>query len=298
MHPKQWPVWGLLGLLWLLGRLPIYSYIWMGKKLGRLLMQVLGKRKRIATRNLELCFPELSSIEIEQLVRRNFEYAGIALLEPGLFWFSRPSRMKSLYRIEGIEHFEQLKKQGKTVLLCGLHMQCLEAMGRILGEHITTNHLYRVNNNPVYEYMSGRKRSAYPSTSRLIPHKRIRDFLYFMQSGQTGSIVPDHDLGRKSSLFVPFFGQLAATVPAVSVYAQKTQATVLMMDYFLDDIKGQYVFRISPPIEHFPTDDKEADTQRINQLIEDRVREHPDQYLWMHRRFKTRPNKSDPSFYK
>ena len=171
-------------------------------------------------------------------------------------------------------------------------------MGRILGEHITTNHLYRVNNNCIYEYMSGLKRSAYPSTSRLIPHKSIRDFLYLMQSGETGSIIPDHDLGRKSSLFIPFFGQLAATVPVVSVYAQKTNATVLIMDYFLDDQNQQYVFRISPAVEHFPTENKEADTLRINQVIEDKIREHPDQYLWMHRRFKTRPNKSDPSLYK
>ena len=96
------------------------AYIWTGKRLGRLLMQVLGKRKHIATRNIQLCFPELSDFEVEQRVRRNFEYAGIALLEPGLLWFARPERIKSLYRIEGLEHIERLQQTGKTILLCGL----------------------------------------------------------------------------------------------------------------------------------------------------------------------------------
>jgi len=298
LQPKHWPVWILLGFVWVLGRLPITAYVWTGKALGRLLMKVLRKRKAIALKNIQLCFPELSEQEREHFVKKNFEYAGIALLEPGLMWFSRPNRIKKLYRIEGLERFEYLRKQGHTILLCGLHMQCLEAMGRILGEHITTNHLYRVNDNPVYEYMSGKKRSAYSSMSRLVSRKNIRDFLFFMKKGQTGSIIPDHDLGRKSSVFVPFFGHQTATVPSISVCAAITRAKVVMIDYFFDDCAKQYVFRIGSALENFPTKNREVDTSYINQLIEEKVREHPEQYLWMHRRFKTRQNVDDPSLYK
>lgn len=297
LHPKYWGVWGLLGTLWLTGRLPMPWLLQIGKCVGRILMCVLTRRKYIAMRNLQLCFPTLSMKTIKQMLRRNFEYAGIALLEPGLVWFARPKRMQKLYRIEGMEHLREAKKQGKPLLLCGLHMQCLEAMGYILGHNIETCHLYRINNNPVYEYISGIKRLGYSTQTRMIPHKAIRDFLYFLKNKQTGSIVPDHDLGRRSSLFIPFFGQITATVPVVSVYAEKTDAIVLMIDYFLDDETRQYVFRISPPLDHFPTQDKVKDTIRINKIIEEKVKKHPEQYLWMHRRFKTRPNKEDPSFY-
>ncbi len=297
LKPKYWLVWFFLGILWCLGRLPMAIYLRTGKTLGVLLMHVLKKRQRIARRNIELCFPHLSADERQNLVRDNFKYAGIALLEPGLFWFSRLSRIKKLYRFEGLEHYEKLKEKGANIILCGLHMQCLEAMGRILCDKIATSHLYRVNNNIVYEYIISRRRASYPFTPKMIPHKRIKDFLYLVQSGQTGSIIPDHDLGRQSSLFVPFFGQQAATVPAVSVYANKCNAKILMMDYYLDLKTKQYVFRISSPLDNFPTKNKEADTLRISQIIENLVKEHPEQYLWMHRRFKTRLNKDDPSLY-
>ena len=299
LYPKYWPVWGLLSMVWLLGRLPMPWFIKTGKCIGRILMHILSRRKYIAMRNLQLCFPELSLQAVKVMVRKNFEFAGIALLEPGLVWFARQKRMQKLYRIEGWKHFEAAKKQGKPVLLCGLHMQCLEVMGYILSQNIATNHLYRVNNNPLYEYISGSKRlaAATSTQTRLIPHKAIRDFLHFMQQNQTGSVIPDHDLGRKPSLFVPFFKQLTATVPVVSFYAKTTDAIVLMMDYFLDEKTNQYVFRISPPLKNFPTQDRVQDTVYINQLIEERVKEHPEQYLWMHRRFKTRPNKDDPSLY-
>ena len=260
-------------------------------------MHLLKKRRYIAEKNIRLCFPELSDTQIRQLVRTNFEYGGIALLEPGLTWFASLKRFRKFYRIEGLEHLNRLQKRGKTVLLCGLHMQCLEVMARTLAEHIFTNHLYRINNNAIYEYICGIKRLSYSSGIRMIPRKKIRDFLYLMKNDRIGSLIPDHDLGRKSSLFVPFFGQLAATVPTVSVYAKKTNAVVLPVDYFLDEKKKQYVFRLGAPLENFPTDDRYADTLRINQWVEEKVREHPEQYLWMHRRFKTRPDKNDPSLY-
>ena len=295
--PIYWLQWLVLGLSWLLGRLPFPCFLWLGKRMGILLMHLLKKRRRIAEKNIRLCLPELCHAEIQQLVRRNFEFGGITLLELGLVWFASQKRYKKLYRIEGLEHFNRLQQEGKTVLLCGLHMLCLEAMVRMLGEHINMGQLYRVHKYTIQEYISGVKRASYPAGVRMISRKRIRDFIYFMKNGLTGSVIPDHDLGRKSSLFVPFFGHMAATVPVVSVYAKKTKAVVLFMDHFLDEKKKQYVLRLSAPLENFPTDDIYADTLRINQWVEKKVREHPEQYLWMHRRFKTRPDKNDPSLY-
>ena len=202
-----------------------------------------------------------------------------------------------MHRVEGLEHLNRLRETGVPVLLCALHMQCLEVMGRIISRFLPVNQMYRVNNNALLEYISCNRRLRYHFRPKLIPRKNLKDFLLFLANGECGSVIPDHDLGRSSGLFVPFFGHQAATAPVVSVCAGKTGAHVLMMDFYLDGRAGCYVLRLRPVPPPFPCGDRYADTEQINRLTEEIIREHPEQYLWMHRRFKTRPDPGDAPLY-
>lgn len=289
LHPRYWGIWLLIGVLWLIGRLPMNWIVKIGRKIGRLFLKTGSRRVRITRRNLELCFPELTETEREALLVRNFEAIGIALLEPGIAWFASSRRIRRISRVEGLEHIRPPHvDKGQGVLLCGLHMSCTEMACRIVAEYLPFNLIYRVHDNPLQEYICGVRRQSYPHKGRYIPRKQVKDLLYFMSKGETGAILPDQDMGKKRSLFVPFFGQAAATVPSVSDFARLSNARVIMLSYYLDE-NNQYILRLSQPLKNFPGKDNVADTIRINQLIEECIRQHPEQYLWQHRRFKTRP---------
>ncbi len=293
LHPRYWALWLLIGFMWVIGRLPFPVIVRIGKMLGRLLMKIGGSRVHVTRTNIRLCFPELSEQEQEALVRRNFETVGIALLEPGVAWFSRDKRIQNLGRIEGLENLTSLLIQGKPVLLSGLHNTCLEMALRLYGTRRGLTGLYRRHNNPLFEYISSKCRSR--GRNRMIHRKEVKQFLEYMREGEPCFILPDQDFGPKRSLFVDFFGIPTATVPSTADFARQTGATVLMMDYYLDD-NNQYVIRMHPPMDNFPSDDLAADTQRCNDWLESVIRKHPEQYLWQHRRFKTRPE-GEPKLY-
>ncbi|WP_461538845.1 LpxL/LpxP family Kdo(2)-lipid IV(A) lauroyl/palmitoleoyl acyltransferase [Spongorhabdus nitratireducens] len=293
LHPRYWALWILIGLMWIIGRLPFPWIARIGRALGRLLMKVGGSRVRTTRTNIQRCFPELSEQEQEALIRCNFETVGIALLEPGIAWFSRESRIPKLGRIEGYEHLSRLMEQGKPVLLNGLHNTCVEMALRLFGTHCGLTGLYRRHNNPLFEYISTKYRTR--GRNNLIHRKEVKRLLDCMREGEPSFILADQDFGPKRSLFVDFFGIPAATVASPSDFARQTGATVLMMDYYLDE-NDQYVIRLHPPLENFPTDSLEADTRRCNEWLECVIREHPEQYLWQHRRFKTRPE-GEPAIY-
>ena len=288
LHPRHWGLWLLIALLFIIGRLP-FTWVWgLGRIIGRLLMKTGGTRVKVTRRNLELCFPEKSPEERERILVKNFEAIGIALLEPGIAWFSSSRRIARIGRLIGLEHIKEIQSQGKGVLVSALHMTSVEMAARIASEHLSFNILYRVHDNPVFEYVSSTMRNRYKHKSRFIPRKQVKDLLYFMEQGEVGIILPDQDMGKKRSLFVPFFGIDAATIPSVSDFSRLSHAGVVMGQLWLDDASG-YTLTFSSPLENFPTDNNFEDTVRINKRTEDFIRQHPDQYLWQHRRFKTRP---------
>ncbi len=293
LHPRHWLAWLGIGLYWLVGRLPFPLLVRLGYLLGDLLRAVWKGRVHVARRNLELCFPEKSAAERAQLLKDCFRNLGVAALEPGLCWWASTRRIDRLVRWQGLEHVQAQLARGTGVLACTMHFASLEMMIRTGGQKLDVVPMYRVQDNPIFEYVSGIRRRRF--VHRFIPRKRVRDFLYFLRRGSVGVMLPDQDLGRKRSIFVPFFGVQAATVPTVSDFARQTRVPVVMVDIHREGTSG-YVVRVSPLLENFPSDDLAADTIRINQLIEERVREFPEQYLWIHRRFKHRPD-GEPKLY-
>lgn len=284
LAPRYWPTWAGIGLLRLLALLPYAAMIAIGIALGRLLRLVAVRLVRTARRNLELCFPELDAAARERLLDRHFESLGVALLEVPLAWWSPPQRIARLARVEGTEHLEAAAARGHGVLLLTAHFTTMEMAGRVLASVAPVGFLYRPTSNEVLAYALARFRTAHGG--RPIPRDDIRGFIGALRAGECVWYAPDQSYRKKGAEMVRLFGIPAATNTLTSRLARMTGAPVL--PYFLERLPGTQGYRavIHPPLENFPSEDPVADTERFNSLIETQVRHVPEQYLWIHRRFK------------
>lgn len=280
--------------LWLFHWLPLGVQAAIGNGLGWLAYLLAERRKRVARRNLELCFPGKSHGEINVLLRRNFQVTMRAALEHGLLFWASAHRLKKLIRIEGAEHLDALR--GQPLILLGSHFLGLDAGGIRMSIDIESASMYSPARNAVADRLLYKARLRFKGGVLVSRHEGIRPLIKTIQSGLPFYYLPDQDYGRRESIFVPFFGIPAATVPALARLAKVTGAKVVpMLTRQLPGGQG-YVLKFYPAWENFPTNDIEADTRRMNAFIEDRIREMPEQYLWTHRRFKTRPE-GEPSLY-
>ncbi|MDT4794145.1 Lipid A biosynthesis lauroyltransferase [compost metagenome] len=289
LHPRYWALWLGLGLLWLITLLPYRVQLGLGRVLGALMLGVAGSRRKIARRNLELCFPDLSKGERERLLRENFASTGIAFFEMAMSWWWPKARLARLSHIEGLEHLQKAQAEGQGVILMALHFTTLEIGAALLGQVHTIDGMYREHKNPVFDYIQRRGRERHNPDATAIEREDVRAMLKVLRAGRAIWYAPDQDYGRKQSIFVPLFGIEAATVTATTKFARLGRAIVLpFTQRRLADGSG-YQLVIHPPLSDFPGDTEEADCLRVNQWVEEAVRECPEQYLWAHRRFKTRP---------
>ncbi len=283
-----------IALLWLIHWLPLSLQAALGSGLGRLTAQLARPRRKVVERNLARCFPELDEAQRHKILTRHFIAVTRAMLEHGLLFWSSQRRLEKLVRFEGVEHLDTLR--GRPVILLAPHFVGLDMGGVRLTAHTRAASIYARQRNPVVDRYLRRARSRFNQTVLASRHEGIRPLIRIIQSGLPFYFLPDQDQGRKESIFVPFFGIQTATIPALSRLAKITGAAVVpAITRQLPDGEG-YVMRFYPAWENFPTEDVEADTVRMNRFIEDRVREMPEQYLWVHRRFKTRPA-GEPPFY-
>jgi KDO2-lipid IV(A) lauroyltransferase len=264
LHPRTWGTWILLSIIFLIGRLPWNWAMGVGKAIGRLYHRLGGTRRRVTLRNLELCFPEMSLEDREALCLRAFECLGVAVIEPGLMWFSSSRRIDRHSRIEGLEHLESIMATGQGVLVSLIHNTCIEAGIRVfwderltLGGRIPAKLLYRPTNDPVFEFVSFHMRKRYANEA-FIPRKEVRVLLNQLARGKVAAILQDQDFGKKNSIFVPFFGIQTATVPSTTDFATLSGSRVCMGLLYRDE-NNNYVVRIEPPLENFPTGDKVED---------------------------------------
>lgn len=287
--PQFWPLWFGFGLFWLVVQLPYKWLLALGRMLGRLMYRYAGKRRHIARRNLELCFPQMPPEQREQMVRDNFDSIGIAFFEMGMSWWWPRRRLARLVRVEGLEQLQQLQQQGQGVILMAIHFTTLEIGAALLGGMHTIDGMYRAHKNPVYNYVQRRGRERHNPDSIAIERDDIRAMLKQLRSGRAIWYAPDHDYGTDQDIFVPLFGIQASTITATTKFARLGKAKVVpMVQERLADGSG-YVLRLEAPWQDFPGEDVEQDCLRINQWIEQAILQCPQQYLWVHRRFKTRP---------
>ncbi|KFX70111.1 lipid A biosynthesis lauroyl acyltransferase [Pseudomonas taeanensis MS-3] len=289
LHPRFWPLWLGLALLWLLVKLPYGALLKLGRALGAVMYRLASSRRKIAARNLELCFPALSAAERKRLLKDNFASTGIAFFEMAMSWWWPKSRLAKLAHIEGLEHLRQAQADGQGVILMALHFTTLEIGAALLGQVHTIDGMYREHKNPLFDYVQRRGRERHNLEATTIEREDVRAMLKVLRAGRAIWYAPDQDYGPKQSLFVPLFGVQAATVTATTKFARLGRARVLPFTQVrLADGRG-YRLTIHPPLAEFPGDSEEADCLRINQWVEQAVGACPEQYLWAHRRFKTRP---------
>lgn len=287
LHPRYLFNWLGLGLLWLLVTLlPWRLQMTLGRALGRFSMRILGSRVKIAQRNLELALPELTPEERAQTLTANFESVGCAVFETGMAWFWPHWRMQAITRMEGTEHVDAAVANGQGMLLLSAHFLTLELNARQFGLYRPGVGVYRPNTNAVLEYaqVQGRCRSNKYLVNRL----DIKGMVKALRQGDALWYAPDHDYGRHASVFVPFFAvEQAATITGTATLA-RVKKTVTLPCFTIREQHG-YRLLIQAPMSNFPIGNDIADAAASNKVIEAAIRLAPEQYMWLHRRFKTTP---------
>ncbi len=287
LGPRFWGLWLLLAVAWIVIQLPYKWLLMFGRGLGRLVMRFGKRRAHIARTNLRLCFPEMSEAERQALMKANFEAMGIGVFEVAISWWWPKWRVYRLFSVEGLEHMEAIKGEG-ALILC-MHFSTLDIGAGYLGSLFSIDAMYRKHKNPLFDWIQQRGRKRHSLTGDTIERKDVKGVIRALRKKHHVWYAPDQDYGPKQSVFAPFFDVPAATVTGTSRLARIGRARVIpCIQTRLSNGRG-YVLKFSPALENFPTDDEVADATRINQLIEKEVRLQPEQYMWLHRRFKTRP---------
>jgi KDO2-lipid IV(A) lauroyltransferase len=276
-----------LAVLRNVSRLPYPVLRGLGNLSGSIAWWLAAPRRRVALTNLRLCFPDWTEAQRRQVARDHFRLFMRSFFERFVFWYGSPERIRSLGRIEGIEHFEA--HHGRPMILLAPHFVGIDAGGTRLQVETPVASMYAAQKSRVLtEAMTqGRSRFHTGQSTMILRTEGMRAALRPIREGVPFYFLPDMDLGSRDAVFVPFFGVPAATVTSVSRLARITRAAVVPCVTRLTH--DGYVVTMYPAWEGFPSGDLEADTRRMNAFIEERVREMPAQYLWTHKRFKTRP---------
>lgn len=284
LAPHYWPTWIGLGFLRVFEPLPFAFLVRLGAVLGTLVRWLPVRFTRIARRNLELCFPEATAEERERIYAAHFRNLGIALFETAMSWWSGDERIRRLTRMAGMEHLERALAAGRGAILLSAHFTTLEIGARAITSRAPVNIMYRPSRNAVLSRFLMRERSR--RAKRAIARDDIRTLVSALGANEPVWYAPDQSYRKKGAQMVPFFGIPAATNTATSRLARMTGAAVL--PYFVERLPGSAGYRVTvhQPLENFPSDDPVADATQFNALIEAQVRRVPDQYLWIHRRFK------------
>lgn len=295
-HPRYWLTWVGFLLWYGLALLPYRLQYHLGRGLGWLLYRLAARRRQIARCNLDLCFPDWPESKREAMTREIMASVGIAFFETGMAWFWPKWRLQRLYTVEGLEHLRSAQADGVGVILMAFHFTHIDIGAKLLGLSFSIDGTYRPHNNPVYDYVQRSGRERHSLHGQAIPRDDVRGMVKALRAGRAIWYAPDQDYGPKHSIFVPLFGIPAATVTATSQLARLGKARVIAFTQTRRAELGGYHLKIFPPLADFPSGDEVADTLRINQFVEERILEQPEQYLWVHRRFKTRPE-GEPNLY-
>jgi Kdo2-lipid IVA lauroyltransferase/acyltransferase len=286
----------LLATLWLLHWLPLGVQALLGRGIGRLLYAGAGTRRRIALRNIALCFPEQSARQHEQLAREHFQWLGRSILERGVLWYASPARLKRLIQVEGDVHLAE--RSERPVMWLVPHFMALDVAGAavLLFQKRKGISIYQEQSDPVMDAAMRRGRLRL-GNAEIFPRDESGKALFrAIRRGDAFFNLPDMDFGERDAAFVPFFGIPAATLLAPSRLARALNMVV--QPVLAEALPGGagYRVRFMPPWPDFPSDDALVDTAAMNRWIETEIRANPAQYLWVHKRFKTRPPGASPLY--
>ncbi len=293
-HPRYWPTWVGMGLLRLVCLLPISAALAVGRIIGRLAHSIGGVRRAIVRRNIELCFPDLSADERDALAYEHFKALGMSVIEMGLGRWAKDERLAAITTLHGLENIRKPVEDGRGIIMLAAHFTTLEVSGRVLALNMPPfDGVYRKNRS---EFITELQRSGRERTVDVTIEKRdIKQMVRRLREGRIVWYAPDQSYNRKGSEVIEFFGVPAMHTTATSTLARLGSATVVPF-FARRNPDNTYEMTLLPAFENFPTDDPVADTKRYIDVLEDAVRECPEQYFWVHRKFKDLPD-GYPDYY-
>jgi KDO2-lipid IV(A) lauroyltransferase len=291
LGPRHWPAWLGIGAMALLARLPWSWQRALGRPLGALLRWLLGGRRRIALRNLELCFPELDASAREALLREHFRSLAIGVFEFARAWWGSIAPLRRGLVVEGLEHIEAARAGGRGVIVVSGHFTTLEVCGRLMCDHVPLAGMYRPHAQRAMEWAVRRGRARYAAA--MFPKQDVRGAVKHLKRGGLLWYAPDQDPSRGDSVYVPFFGQPAHSLTSTHQLARMSGASVVIYQH-ARRADGGYTLKLWPAFDGFPSKDATADTAQVMAGIETMARAAPAQYLWIHRRFKRQPDGTSP----
>lgn len=290
--PQYWGIWMGIVLLMLLAILPWAIQYRLAHFLGNLAFKQLKSRRKTTLRNLEVCFPEWSPEQRQENARQVFVDQMLGIFETLNAWYC-PQWFENRMTIQGLEHLKQAQENGQGVLLLGTHSTLLDAGGYLCSQYLTLGVVYRPQNNPLLDMLIYRCRATI--YTQQIDHDDMRGLIRSLKEGQAIWYSPDQDFGLKQGIMAPFFGVPAATVTAHRRLLKMAKAVAVPLYFYrTGDIKDpRYQVLIEPIVASIPSDSELDDAILVNKIIENQLRIAPTQYMWFHRRFKTRPDGYD-----
>ncbi|MBD0787924.1 LpxL/LpxP family Kdo(2)-lipid IV(A) lauroyl/palmitoleoyl acyltransferase [Vibrio sp. Y2-5] len=293
LHPKYWGVWFGFGLLALtVNLLPYRMLLKLGHAIGAFGMRFGKKRVFIAKRNLELAFPDMSEEHIDKMVLENFKNTGMALIETGITWFWPTWRFKRILDEKDVAVVRKHAENGKGALLCGVHALNLEITARafaVIG--LSGYGVYRPHSNPAYEFIQYRGRTR--NGNRLVYRTDLKKMIRVMRQGERLFYLPDQDYGHNKSVFVPFFAvEEACTTTGTSILAYASKCAIVPVSGFRNS-QGKYELIADQSIEgNYPQNDEKAAAAYMNKFVEEIILRAPEQWMWLHKRFKSLPDET------
>ncbi len=291
-HPKFIPTWFLIGFMKLGAKLPFAVQVFIGTGIGRLLYPLLSRFRKIAFVNIARCFPNKSLSEVEALVRHNFEAIGISLFETANAYFGKNKKIQKLITTHNEHYLTDALNKKQNVILLAAHFMPLMLGSRALLLKYKIANIYRPQNNALFDEVM--RKGFVDNGATMIKTKDTRAMMKAIKGGLPIWYAPDQDLGEQNSVFAPFFNIQTATVAATARLA-KTPNTVVIPYFFIRDSQG-YTMTFEAPLDNYPADDAVKSASKTNQILQDQILKAPEQYLWIHKRFKTRPEGETP-FY-
>ena len=281
---RFWPTWLLFGVLWLCAQLPLLVQLWLGRRLGDAMYFLHRERRHIARINLALCFPEKSAEQRHDLLRQAFQGFGMGLSEMASLWFRRREFLSRHCEIDGIEHLHEAQRRGAGVIVLPAHFTTLEVGGTVLAGVMPLSAFYDPPKNPLVAAFLLARRKRYLN---VIDNHNIRQMVRRLREGGCVWYPPDQHVGEGgSSVVSQFFGHEVLSASGTSRMAKMTGAAVIPYLPIRVGNSGRYRLQLLPALADFPSLSSDGDTQRINDILESHIRDYPEQYLWLHKRFK------------
>lgn len=283
---KFWPSWFAYFLLRVLIKLPYTIQINIGKFVGTLFYFFAPYRRLIVSTNINLCFPNWPKERKKNIVKQHFQAVGMAIFDTAINWWGDADKLEPYTDFHGIENISEQLQQEQNVILLSFHFVSLEAPGRLFMKYQPFATTYQQLRNPLFNDLMTQAREK--NIKKAIERRDVREMIRTIKAKIPMWIATDQDIGKKNSVFVPFFGNMAATQTSAMKLAKITNAKVLPV--FIRRINKRIQVEILPALDNFPSNDIEFDARRLNTLLEKYILDCPEQYLWLHRKFKTRPN--------